>query len=149
MKKKNLTRDLRRIGEVIEPRLDSLEMQVGDLIARVKTERQARLDQLTAIFEAWKKQRDALDELLRKTEQLEKSRDAWATGGKEFLDTTKALAEEQRAAFAEFRARLEDLEDWMLAAKKSCSALRSIPFPKPKAEAAIDQHAVKAAGASK
>lgn len=57
------------------------------------------------------------------------------------------LEEEQRAALAEFRARITALERWTLAAGGGCSTLRRIPTPTD--GAVIDPYAVKAAGADK
>lgn len=155
-------------------RLDALEQQVAVLDGRLDAERQARLDQLTKSFEAWKKQRDALDELVKKTYELddgrrfgvldsgemlaaadkrlaalEKAHATEARNAAGLLETIKIVSQEVAKEEAELRARIEDLEDWMLAAKKGCSALRSIPFPKPKDGSGIDPHAVKAAGVSK
>lgn len=158
-------------------RLDALEQQVSRIESRPLPRKVSRdfasfgerLDAVSKVVagidcltDALKRKANELDDRVEKIERHGVPRRLY----KDFVNSEERLAavekklaalrgrldaerDEQAAAFAEFRAQLAGLEGWMCAAQKICSAIRIIPFPKPKAEALCGRHAVKAAEADK
>ena len=134
-----LPRKVSRDFAGFDARLDAVAKHVAALEARLSTELQDRGDSYNASFNAWYDQKNKAEALEKRLAALEEAHKVGAHNAAELYDATDRKADDARAEISELRARVEDLEDWMLAAKKGCSTLGRIPFPVSDARAAQEK----------